>query len=153
MTIIRAILAVFLFLSPVSAFAQTVRALSFNTTNNTIIGPTNTNALKFTNSIMVGPDFEIVESQFFFAGLIVFEWETQTWFEPFNFEGATVAATTRTNLFLGLPALTNTSNVTMMRALSGSTNTNHPFSGTVSVVGTNNTNTLTFSNGILQSVQ
>lgn len=40
-----------------------------------------------------------------------------------------------------------------MRGLSGSTNTNHPFSGTVSVVGTNNTNTLTFSNGILQSVQ
>jgi hypothetical protein len=59
----------------------------------------------------------------------------------------------RTNLGIPLAALTNTSNVTMMRALSGSTNTNHPFSGTVSVVGTNNTNTLTFSNGILQSVQ
>lgn len=63
------------------------------------------------------------------------------------------AGQTRTNLGLGLPALTNTSNVTMMRALSGSTNTNEPFSGTISVVGTNNTNTLTFSNGILQSVQ
>lgn len=62
-------------------------------------------------------------------------------------------AAARTNLGLGLPALTNTSNETAMRALSGSTNTNHPFSGTVSVVGTNNTNTLTFSNGILQSVQ
>jgi hypothetical protein len=53
----------------------------------------------------------------------------------------------------GVPALTNTSNVALMRALSGSTNTNHPFSGTVSVVGTNNTNTLVFSNGILQEVQ
>jgi hypothetical protein len=63
------------------------------------------------------------------------------------------AATTRTNLGLPLPALTNTSNVTAMRALSGSTNTNHPFSGSVSVVGTNNTNTLVFSNGILQAVQ
>lgn len=63
------------------------------------------------------------------------------------------AAATRTNLGLGLPALTNDSNVTMMRALSGSTNTNHPFSGTVSVVGTNNTNTLVFSNGILSEVQ
>jgi hypothetical protein len=56
-------------------------------------------------------------------------------------------------LQLGLAALTNTSNVTVMRALSGSTNTNHPFSGTVSVVGTNNTNTLVFSNGILQEIQ
>ncbi len=52
-----------------------------------------------------------------------------------------------------LAALTNTSNVTAMRALSGSTNTNHPFSGTVSVVGTNNTNVLVFSNGVLQEVQ
>jgi hypothetical protein len=59
------------------------------------------------------------------------------------------AATTRTNLGLSLPALTNTSNVTMMRALAGSTDTNHPFSGSISVVGTNNTNTLVFSNGIL----
>ena len=60
---------------------------------------------------------------------------------------------TRTNLNLGLPALTNTSNVTTMRALSGSTNTNHPYSGSISVTGTNNTNTLVFSNGILQTVQ
>ena len=37
----------------------------------------------------------------------------------------------------------------MMRALAGSTDTNHPFSGSISVVGTNNTNTLVFSNGIL----
>ncbi len=59
----------------------------------------------------------------------------------------------RTNVGLPLAALTNTSNVTAMRALSGSTNTNHPFSGSVSVVGTNNTNTLVFSNGILQEVQ
>jgi hypothetical protein len=63
------------------------------------------------------------------------------------------AGLTRTNVGLPLAALTNTSNVTAMRALSGSTNTNHPFSGSVSVVGTNNTNTLVFSNGILQEVQ
>jgi hypothetical protein len=56
----------------------------------------------------------------------------------------------RTNVGLPLPALTNTSNVTAMRALSGSTNTNHPFSGSVALT---NTNTLVFSNGILQSVQ
>jgi hypothetical protein len=62
------------------------------------------------------------------------------------------AGGTRTNLGLPLPALTNTSNVTMMRALAGSTNTNEPFSGSVSVVGTNNTNTLVFTNGILREV-
>jgi hypothetical protein len=63
------------------------------------------------------------------------------------------AGSTRTNLGIPLPALANTSNVTMMRALSGSTNTSHPYSGSISVTGTNNTNTLVFSNGILQSVQ
>lgn len=62
-------------------------------------------------------------------------------------------ASVRSNLGLPLPALTNTSNASMMRALTGSTNTNHPYSGSISVVGTNNTNTLVFSNGILQSVQ
>lgn len=41
----------------------------------------------------------------------------------------------------------------LSRAISGSTNTNHPYSGSISVTGTNNTNTLVFSNGILQSVQ
>ena len=71
----------------------------------------------------------------------------------FNFGAGASASQLRSDLGLPLPALTNTSNVTMMRALSGSTNTNHPFSGSVSVVGTNNTNTLVFSNGILQEVQ
>ena len=65
--------------------------------------------------------------------------------------GAWNTSNNRTALGLGLPALTNTSNVTTMRALAGSTNTNQPFSGSISVVGTNNTNTLVFSNGILLS--
>lgn len=56
----------------------------------------------------------------------------------------------RSSLGLGLAALTNTSNVTMVRALSGSTNTNTPYSGSVALT---NTNVLVFSNGILQSVQ
>ena len=73
--------------------------------------------------------------------------------QSISFGGGANVSGTRTNLGLGLPALTNTSNVTAMRALSGSTDTNHPFSGSVSVVGTNNTNTLVFSNGILQAVQ
>jgi hypothetical protein len=72
---------------------------------------------------------------------------------PINFSTNSIASTTRTNLSLPLPALTNTSNVTMMRALADSTNTNAPFSGSVSVVGTNNTNVLVFTNGILLEVQ
>lgn len=66
---------------------------------------------------------------------------------------ATNSVNFRSAIGISLVAITNTSNVTLMRALSGSTNTNHPFSGSVSVVGTNNTNTLVFSNGILQEVQ
>jgi len=80
------------------------------------------------------------------AGALIFQ-------SALEFSSNSVAATTRTNLGLPLAALTNTSNDTMMRALSGSTNTNHPYSGSISVTGTNNTNTLVFSNGILQSVQ
>jgi hypothetical protein len=70
---------------------------------------------------------------------------------PISFVNSSIAATTRANLGIPLPALTNTSNALMMRALAGSTNTNQPFSGSISVVGTNNTNTLVFSNGILLS--
>jgi len=58
----------------------------------------------------------------------------------------------RSNIGLPLPALTQTSNVLMMRALAGSTNTNEPYSGSISVTGTNNTNTLVFTNGILREV-
>lgn len=49
--------------------------------------------------------------------------------------------------------LTNTNATSFMRQLSGSTNVNHPHSGNISIVGTNNTNVLVFSNGILQAVQ
>jgi hypothetical protein len=52
-------------------------------------------------------------------------------YNAISFSNATNAATTRTNIGLPLNTLTNTSNVTMMRALAGSTNTNEPFSGTV----------------------
>ena len=61
-----------------------------------------------------------------------------------------VPSIVRVSLGIPLAALTNTSNVTAMRALSGSTNTNTPYSGSVSLT---NTNTLVFSNGILQSIQ
>ena len=80
-----------------------------------------------------------------------FSWGvTNISYRPIAFNNTTNAANTRANLGLPLAALTNTSNVTAMRALSGSTNTNAPYSGSVSLT---NTNTLVFSNGILQSIQ
>jgi hypothetical protein len=71
---------------------------------------------------------------------------------PISFANATDAATTRTNVGLPLAALTNTSNVTTMRALAGSTNTNHPFSGSFNVMDDNSiTFTIQVSNGIIIS--
>ncbi len=73
---------------------------------------------------------------------------------PISFANTTNAATTRTNLGLGLPALTNASNVTTMRALAGSTNTNEPFSGQFEFKNaTDDVYTATVSNGIILSVQ
>jgi hypothetical protein len=73
---------------------------------------------------------------------------------PISFDNTTNAATTRTNLGLGLPALTNTSNVTTMRALAGSTNTNQPFNGQFEFKNaTDDVYTATVSNGIILSVQ
>jgi len=71
-------------------------------------------------------------------------------FSQISFNDTAHAAATRANLGLGLPALTNASNVTAMRALAGSTNTNEPYSGTVALT---NTNVLTFSNGVLLKIQ
>jgi hypothetical protein len=63
-------------------------------------------------------------------------------------------AETRTNLGLPLPALTNTSNVTTMRALAGSTNTNQPYSGTFDFQDfSDNTVRLTISNGIILNIE
>ena len=79
---------------------------------------------------------------------------TWTWESAFTFGNSNVAAQTRTNLGLPLAALTNTSNVTMMRALAGSTNTNQPYSGSIIVQeqGVNDTVTITISNGIIVSI-
>jgi hypothetical protein len=183
-----------------SSHGQTVKALSYNVTNSTVIW-TNTNALTFVAPLAFGGtnaalhaaqtrtnlglgatndvtfrNVSVIENNIKLAttmedeGAAVFIQRgtnesvfllnlgftnnTIQALVPIDFNNNTTnAATTRTNLGLPLAALTNTSNVTAMRALSGSTNTNHPFSGSVSVVGTNNTNTLVFSNGILQEVQ
>jgi hypothetical protein len=64
------------------------------------------------------------------------------------------AATTRTNLGIPLQALTNTSNVTIMRALAGSTNTNQPFNGQFEFKNaTDDVYRAIVSNGIILSVQ
>jgi hypothetical protein len=68
----------------------------------------------------------------------------------FNSVNVTNAAATRTNIGLPLPALTKTSNVTAMRALAGSTNTNEPFSGTIEYLNhTSDPFYLDVSNGII----
>lgn len=133
------------------AQAQTVKALSYNTNGVVIYSATNT--LTFTNAFKFGDDLLLSNNTFHWGTNAIWAPEDNVFSVALQFDSTNIAAATRTNLGLPLAALTNSSNVTMMRALAGSTNTNHPFSGTVSVVGTNNTNTLTFSNGILQSVQ
>ena len=65
---------------------------------------------------------------------------------------ATNSSNARSAVGLELSALTNTSNVTAMRALSGSTNTNQPFSGQFNVIDDNSiTFTIVVSNGIIVS--
>jgi hypothetical protein len=150
------------------AAGQTVKSLGYNTTNGQVVANTGTNVLTFTNTDInfnngnlrfrdteiEGSDFAIDFDDGAISGSVSLGTNVHFIAGPVQFAGinaATAAATTRTNLGLPLAALTNTSNVTTMRALAGSTNTNHPFSGSISVVGTNNTNTLVFSNGILLS--
>ena len=145
-----------------TASAQTIRTLGYNTTNYSIVY-TGESALVWTSSLGVIFSNEIVfrDAQGNTAavsgtGIAFGSTNTNPTAIVFGFEdagGEVLRSIARTNLSLGLSALTNTSNATMMRALSGSTNTNHPYSGSISVTGTNNTNTLVFSNGILQSVQ
>jgi hypothetical protein len=74
--------------------------------------------------------------------------------QSISFSGGANVSGTRTNLGLGLPALTNTSNVTTMRALAGSTNTNQPYSGTFDFQDfSDNTVRLTITNGIILNIE
>lgn len=140
-------------LCAVTSRGQTIKTLGFNSTGQ-VIANTGTNTLTFTNNVAIHSITinEMAINGFgnavdFDQGILGGNWEFNN---AVNFGTENNKSTTRTNLGLPLPALTNTSNVTAMRALSGSTNTNHPFSGSVALT---NTNTLVFSNGILQSVQ
>jgi hypothetical protein len=198
-----------------TGYGQTIKTLGYNTTNNRVVGPTNTNALIFTNA----PDFD--NGAFFgsdvfikadgisfggaerinleearFPGEWLFDqpaaWRTNlglplpaltntnatnfrtaiglgaTNSVSFNdlrideliidgengisFENEDGKANTRSALGLPLPALTNTSNVTMMRALAGSTN--DPVTSVVTFkTPSDDSFDMTFSNGILISVE
>jgi hypothetical protein len=116
---------------------------------------TNTNVTNFRTAIGLGATndvtFETVNvDQLSWEGNLVFEPETGIFWTDIGFENPTNAAITRTNVGLPLPALTNTSNVTMMRALAGSTNTNQPYSGIITYKDdVDDINTLTVSNGII----
>jgi hypothetical protein len=124
-----------------TSYGQTMKALSYNASNG-VVAYSGANTLSFGSSA-VELNTLTAQTAVTFQKAIAFD----------DVESLGIDAATRTNLGLPLNTLTNDSNVKLMRALSGSTNTNHPFSGSVSVVGTNNTNTLVFSNGILQAVQ
>ena len=57
---------------------------------------------------------------------------------------------TRANLFPDVTAFTNTSNVSVMRALAGSTNTSEPYSGEITIRDFNDdTHIVSISNGII----
>jgi hypothetical protein len=150
-----------------TGYGQTIKALGYDTASGEVVY-TGTNVLTFTTAA----SFDRV---FLESGLqIVTQATTNIFFsaaddlvesyvpiiiysaEGINFLGAnatTAAAETRTNLGIPLPALTNTNNATMMRALAGSTNTNEPFSGTITVRDDGNDNRdIVISNGIILSV-
>lgn len=148
------ILAV-LFLCSLPAQAQTLKAVMYNTNGQVVYN--SANQLRFTNEIGFASSGDIMSLSD--LGIAFTSTNSNTSTPVFTFEDAG-ADKLRQNARENLGFSTNlntfwtaTNAQAAARALSGSTNTNHPFSGTVSVVGTNNTNTLTFSNGILQSVQ
>jgi hypothetical protein len=180
-----------------TGYGQTIKALGYNTTNNTIVGLTNTQRLAFEH-ISVTSGTAGAPSMTYASGTNVFGTFASTAFGigpflgfsvdgnrrffistntiraelPLSFNNATNEAVTRTNLGLGatwltndnvtnfrtnigipLPALTNTNNADTMRALAGSTNTNQPFSGTITVLDDGNDNRdIVISNGIILSV-
>lgn len=120
-----------------TASAQTIRTLGYNSTNGQVVAATN---MVWTNSFSFSSN--AVAAQVRTNLLLSADWLTNT-----------NVSTFRSDIGLPLSALTNTSNATAMRALSGSTNASHPFSGSfVFVDDAANTWSATVSNGIIQSV-
>ena len=155
-----------------TSYGQIIKTLSYNSTNNTVVATqrvtfpalglatgsaaapsltyaigTNVFGTFATTALGIGPylGFSVNGTRQFYIATNTIRAEL-----PISFSTTTNAAETRTNLSLGLPALTNTSNVTMMRELAGSTNTNAPASGTYQLT---NITSLTISNGIIVYVE
>jgi hypothetical protein len=156
-----------------TTYGQTMKALMFNASNNQVVASTGTNNLTFTNNVNIatgallrfgGGGSHIDETGFYanqFGSFLSFEEQRLRINDAnvFQWDSNGVVtfgdvAATRTNLGLGLPALTNTSNVTTMRALAGSTNTNQPFSGTFNTYDpvSEEYYTVIVSNGIIVSI-
>lgn len=119
------------------AAAQTVKVLAYDTNGRVLYSDTNTltftNALNFSNAATTRANLG-------FSTNLNTLWT------------ATNSSNARSAVGLGLAALTNTSNVTAIRALAGSTNANHPFSGQFNVIDDNSiTFTIVVSNGIIVS--
>jgi hypothetical protein len=162
-----------------TGYGQTIKSLGYDTATGEVVANTGTNVLTFTNDVAIITSIAVatVITDFFAdasintviqfddgvhrfinngkESLVIFD-EAAQLAVPIEFTGdeaTTNAATTRTNLGLPLPALTNTSNVTMMRALAGSTNTNEPFSGTITFRDEGDANRdMVISNGIILSI-
>ena len=151
-----------------TSYGQTMKALSYNASNG-VVAYSSTNTLTFTTSANFQAD--IFASSFETGSGTNF---TQLTPDGLQFGHAGIAAATRTNLSLGatwltnnnvtnfraaiglsLPALTNTSNVTTMRALAGSTNTNQPYSGVIQYADspTGDIWEMTVSNGIILKIE
>lgn len=142
--------------------AQTIKTLGFNATNGQVVANTGTNVLTFTNTVrfddgsgdftsITGPQINTADPNTYIG------WGAGVWSfgGKIEFAGTNAtanAATTRTNLGLPLATLTNDSNAKLMRALAGSTNTNHPFSGTITIRDFNDdAHDIVVSNGIITS--
>ena len=149
-----------------TSYGQTIKALGYNTTNGQVVY-SGTNTLNFSNAFTVAGELSVTVAGISgFGGTLSFEealfnvnggdsdWALGgsglTEVGVIAFFNTTNAAITRTNLGLGLHSVTNTSNVTMMRALAGSTNTNTPASGTYHLT---NIISLNISNGIIVDVE
>jgi hypothetical protein len=101
-----------------TGYGQTIKSLGYNTTNNRVVGPTNTNALVFTNvtsfdadAFFSGGDIRIGSGALYFGGTERINIEETRFAGEWTFDQP---ASWRTNLGLGATWLTN-DNVTNFR--------------------------------------
>lgn len=117
-----------------AAHAQTVKTLGYNTTNGYVVY-SGTNTLSFTNAVD------------FYSPITIYG------VSPITFDDGEASEQTRANLGFSTNLnsfWTATNAATAVRALAGSTNTNHPATETIAIP---DVATLVFSNGILVDVQ